>query len=311
MNQPAIRIEGLVKQFGRHRALDGIDLEVPEGSIFGFLGPNGAGKTTTIRILLGLARPTTGRAWILGHDALADPGRSNRQIGFLPDVPAFYPWMRAPEFMGYAASLHGLDPAKSTQRQQLLLELAGLADVRTPIGGYSRGMKQRLGLAQALINAPRLLILDEPTSALDPMGRHEVLKLIAKMSGRTTVFFSTHILSDVERICDRVAVLAQGRVVAAETTASLRSRYGGATKLRLELAERRADVADALRGESWLSGVEQQDAGWLLGVSDPDAAQHRLVQIAAEHQWGIKSLQPVTATLEEVFVHLVGAEATR
>ena len=300
MTEQIIEIRDLVKQFKHHRALDRLTLDVPTGSVFGFLGPNGAGKTTTIRILLGLARATSGTAQVHGT------------IGFLPDVPAFYPWMRAPEYLRFCASLFKLDAATTRRRVDLLLELAGLGAVKTPIGGYSRGMKQRLGVAQAMINGPELLILDEPTSALDPMGRHEVLALIQALGGHTTVFFSTHILSDVERVCDQVAVLANGRVVAADQTAALRARYGGTQKIRLELAERRADVPGALDGEAWVSGLEQVEESWAISVADLDAAQHRLPAIAAQQGWGLRRLEPWEAALEDVFVQLVeGQEVAR
>ena len=312
MSSPAIEVEHLVKQFKGHRALDGVDLQVPAGSVFGFLGPNGAGKTTTIRILLGLARPTSGAARILGMDCLADPTRTNREVGFLPDVPAYHPWMRADEYLRFAASLHGMDVKAQAGRLAMLLDMTGLTGVRTPIGGFSRGMKQRLGIAQAMVNAPRVLILDEPTSALDPMGRHEVLWLIDRLRGHTTVFFSTHILSDVDRVCDHVAVLAHGRVVASETSQALRARFGGTNRLLLELSERHADVPEALAGEPWLTRVERQGSGWLLGVADAPAAQHRLVRIAADQGWGITRLEPQVASLEDIFVHLVSSQgATR
>ena len=211
----AVVVSGLTKTFGASRALDGVDLAVPEGAVFGFLGPNGAGKTTTLRILAGLARPTSGSASVFGHDVTRDADSVHALIGYLPDVPGFYKWMTATEYLELSGRLFGLEPAVLEQRSHALLDLAGLTGVTTRIGGYSRGMKQRLGVAQALINAPRLLLLDEPTSALDPIGRREVLEMIASLAGRTTVFFSTHILADVERVCSDVAILARGRVVAA------------------------------------------------------------------------------------------------
>ncbi|MGI5952728.1 MAG: ATP-binding cassette domain-containing protein [Brooklawnia sp.] len=303
----AIEVAGLVKQFKQQRALDGLSFSVPTGSTFGFLGPNGSGKTTTIRILLGLARPDAGTASVLGLDALAHPNQVHPQIGFVPDVPSFYPWMTAPQYLRFSASLFQLDARTTDRRVGLLLELAGLTGVRTPIGGYSRGMKQRLGIVQALINAPRLLILDEPTSALDPMGRHDVLTLLAGLRQATTVFFSTHILGDVERVCDQVAILAAGRVVAAEPTRQLRARYGGAQRVLLELAEAPVPLADALRGEPWLTGLRADRDRWILEVADLAAAQHRLPGIIAAHGWGLRRMEPFEATLEEAFVRLIAS----
>ena len=195
----AIEITRLVKTFGDAVALDGIDLAVPQGSVFGFLGPNGAGKTTALRILTGLARPTAGEARILGVNVSAAGNIVRSRIGYLPDVPGFYPWMTAMEFVEFAGRLFGIQPTTLRERAESLLQMAGLSEVKSKVGGFSRGMKQRLGIAQALINAPSVLLLDEPTSALDPIGRREVLEMIASLRGRTTVFFSTHILADVER----------------------------------------------------------------------------------------------------------------
>ena len=209
---------------------------------------------------------------------------------------------------GDAVRLEQLRLSVLGQRFDLLLELAGLQGVATPIGGFSRGMKQRLGVAQAMINSPRLLILDEPTSALDPMGRHDVLNLITALRGSTTIFFSTHILSDVERVCDRVLVLASGRVVAADRTEALRARYGGSQKLRVELVEQHAALPEALVGERWLTGLERRGEAWMIDVIDMTAAHHRLPGIVASQGWGLRRLEPVEASLEDAFVRLIGAE---
>jgi ABC-2 type transport system ATP-binding protein len=246
---PAIEIRSLAKVYGTTRALDGVDLAVPEGSVYGFLGPNGAGKTTTLRILAGLARPTSGAARVLGRDVVAATNEVRALIGFLPDVPGFYPWMTAREFLELAGGLFGLTGRVLRERVDALLELAGLQGVDARIGGYSRGMRQRLGVAQALINAPRLLMLDEPTSALDPIGRREVLDMVSTLAGRTTVFFSTHILSDVERVCDRVAILDRGRVVAQAGIDELKTRHGGGHVVLVEVDDP-AKLATALADEA-------------------------------------------------------------
>jgi len=167
----AIELRGLTKRFGDTLALDRVDLVVRPGTVFGFLGRNGAGKTTALRILSGLARPTSGTAYVLGHDVERATEAVRARIGFLPDVPGFYPWMTAREYLEFAGRLFELDEATLDARASALLQMAGLASVTTRVGGFSRGMKQRLGIAQALINAPSLLMLDEPTSALDPIGR--------------------------------------------------------------------------------------------------------------------------------------------
>ncbi len=304
----AIAISGLVKTYGEVNALDGVDLEVPEGSVFGFLGPNGAGKTTTLRILSGLAHPTSGSAEIFGHDVVTSTSAVRAEVGFLPDVPGYYEWMTATEFLRFAGGLFGLKGSVLDGRVDALLDLAGLTDVKTRIGGYSRGMKQRLGVAQALINAPRLLMLDEPTSALDPIGRKEVLDMIASLRGRTTVFFSTHILADVERVCDRVAILDKGRVVTSEAMADLKSRYGG-QRFVLETVGDASALLDRLLTEDWVAEAMMLADGRLsVAVSDVETAQRVLPAAIAQAGLGLKRFEPGEVSLEEVFVDLVGGQ---
>lgn len=302
----AIEIRGLVKSYGQKDALAGVDLDVATGSVFGFLGPNGAGKTTTLRILTGLARPTSGEARVFGRDVVTATNDVRADIGFLPDVPGYYGWMTAPEFLRFAGSLFGISGSLLDERVEALLDLAGLAGVTTRIGGYSRGMKQRLGVAQALVNAPKLLMLDEPTSALDPIGRKEVLDMIASLGGRTTVFFSTHILSDVERVCDTVAVLHEGRVVTQATIGELKARYAG-TRLVVEVTEAAEEFAARFASEPWATSVERTADGVLsIAVSDLDTARRVIPAMVAERGVGLKRFDAGEVSLEEVFVDLVG-----
>ncbi len=305
----AVQIAGLTKVYGSAHALAGVDLEVPEGSVFGFLGPNGAGKTTTLRILSGLARPTDGAATVFGHDVTRDDDAVHALIGYLPDVPGFYKWMTATEYLELSARLFALPPAVRRERIERLLELAGLAGVTTRIGGYSRGMKQRLGVAQALINAPRLLLLDEPTSALDPIGRREVLDMIAALAGRTTVFFSTHILADVERVCDTVAVLAAGRVVEQAGIDELKARHGGAHRVAIEADDPRR-LQEALATEDWAAEVVRDGRELVVEVVDLEAAYREVPVLVARLGLALRRFEAVEVTLEDVFVDLVeGAQS--
>ncbi|HET6476964.1 MAG TPA: ABC transporter ATP-binding protein [Thermoleophilia bacterium] len=304
----AVVVAGLTKTYGHAKALDGVDLVVPEGSVFGFLGPNGAGKTTTLRILAGLARPTSGSASVFGHDVTRDADRVHALIGYLPDVPGFYKWMTAPEYLKLSGRLFGLEPAVLEQRVEALLDLAGLTEVGTRVGGYSRGMKQRLGVAQALINAPRLLLLDEPTSALDPIGRREVLEMIAALAGRTTVFFSTHILADVERVCDDVAILARGRVVEQAGIDELKARHGGAHRLVIEVDDPAALVA-ALTGVAWAAAVSREGRELIVEVADLDAAHREIPVIVARLGLALRRFEAAEVSLEDVFVDLVEGAA--
>jgi ABC-2 type transport system ATP-binding protein len=306
---PAIAITGLVKEYKTTKALDGVDLVVPEGSIFGFLGPNGAGKTTTLRILAGLARPTSGSARIFGQDTTEDADAVHAMIGYLPDVPGFYKWMTAREYLDLSAGLFGLPAGVRDERIRTLLELAGLAGVDTKVGGFSRGMKQRLGVAQALISSPRLLLLDEPTSALDPIGRREVLEMIASLSGRTTVFFSTHILADVERVCDTVAVLAGGRVVEQAAIDELRSRHGGAQRVVIEVSDPQ-HLVSALSGLPWAGAVKRDGRELLVEVTDLEVAFREVPALVVRLGLALRRFEADEVSLEDVFVDLVrGAKA--
>jgi ABC-2 type transport system ATP-binding protein len=306
----AIELRGLTKRFGDAIALDGVDLVVRPGMVFGFLGRNGAGKTTTLRILSGLARPTAGTAHVLGHDVERATDAVRARIGFLPDVPGFYPWMTAREYLEFAGRLFGLDKATLDARATALLEMAGLASVTTRVGGFSRGMKQRLGIAQALINAPSLLMLDEPTSALDPIGRREVLEMVASLRGRTTVFFSTHILADVERVCDAVAILERGRVVASAGVAELTAR-ATANRLIVEVEDSvaAAAVAGALAGRAWLKSIETDGRALHLAVSDLPSAQREIPAAIAAAGMALRRFEIGETSLEDVFVELVGGPA--
>jgi ABC-2 type transport system ATP-binding protein len=300
-----VELASLRKVFAGTVALDGLSLSVPEGSVFGFLGPNGAGKTTTLRILAGLARPSGGSARVLGCDAAGGTAELRSLVGYLPDVPAFYKWMTGAEYLRFAGSLFSLSGAALQRRVDELLELSGLADVDTKIGGYSRGMKQRLGVAQALVNAPRLLLLDEPTSALDPIGRREILEMISALRGRTTVFFSTHILADVERVCDTVAIIDQGRVAALAGIDELRQRRGGLHRLSIEVDDREA-LARALRDAPWVRGVEPGESGPLLvSVDDLDVAQREIPAAVARLGLALRRLDDDELSLEDVFVSLI------
>ena len=209
----ALKIENLHKSFGKNKIINGLSMSIPENTIFGFLGKNGAGKTTTMKMILGFLKKDEGSIKVFGEEVSFGQSKTNRFIGYLPDVPEFYGYMTAKEYLNLCGAITSLSKNEIKNKSVELLELVGLRDVNKRISGYSRGMKQRLGIAQALLNSPKLLICDEPTSALDPLGRKEILDIILKIKDSTTVIFSTHILSDVEAICDHVVVLDKGKNV--------------------------------------------------------------------------------------------------
>lgn len=221
-----LSIQGLSKSFGKQKIIDDLTMSVPEGSIFGFIGQNGAGKTTTMKMILGLLQPDQGQISVCNETVHFGQTKTNQYVGYLPDVPEFYHYMTPMQYLRLCGEIIGLSKTEIMQRGEDLLSLVGVEGCTKAIGGFSRGMKQRLGIAQALLTRPKLLICDEPTSALDPVGRKEILDILRKISVTTTVLFSTHILSDVERICDRVAVLHHGKVAVCGTLAEIKGLHG-------------------------------------------------------------------------------------
>ena len=219
-----LTIQNLKKNFGSKEVLCGLDFSVPEHGIYGFIGRNGAGKTTTMKAILGLLRPNSGAIYVMGEKVHFGQTATNRYIGYLPDVPEFYSYMTPPEYLNLCGEVSGMNRSDIATRSKELLELVGLGQERHRIKGLSRGMKQRLGIAQALLNSPKLLICDEPTSALDPAGRKEILDILLAVKEQTTVLFSTHVLSDVERICTEAAFLSDGKIVMQGTIAELRNK---------------------------------------------------------------------------------------
>jgi ABC-2 type transport system ATP-binding protein len=309
----AITVRGLTKRYGSVLALDGLDLDIPAGSVFGFLGPNGAGKTTTLRILTSLANATDGRATIL--DSPAGDGEPNRRglIGYLDQDPRFHGWMRGRELLELVGRLYGMGGGPLRERIDETLEVVGLADAgRRVIGGYSGGMRQRLGLAQAILNRPPVLLLDEPVSALDPEGRRDVLEVIRRLGGESTVLFSTHILNDVERVCDRVAILDRGRLVTTGPMDELLARYA---RPMYEIEPETADPAEmnglvrAIEGVRGVTAVEATGSAVRVAVTDDADVAAALLAAIAACGVPVVRFERQRPTLEDVFLQLVGRGA--
>jgi ABC-2 type transport system ATP-binding protein len=303
---PAIEIRDLTKRFGTVTALAGFDLSVPPGSIFGFLGPNGAGKTTTLRIMTGLARATAGSITIEGVEV----GRGTRPpIGYLPDTPSFYSWMTAREFLTYIARLHDLSdpPIDAT------LERVGLADAnKKRVGGFSRGMKQRLGLAQALLPQPRVLLLDEPVSALDPAGRKAMLDIMGDLRGEMTIFFSTHILNDAERICDEIGIIDQGRLVIQARRDDLLARFARPVfeiEVAPDDARQLAALADRLETTGLVERASLDGARLRVTARDLDRARREALPLLAA--LSLVRFEMLGATLEDIFLNLTDPANSR
>lgn len=301
----AIRCAGLRKTYGRFEALKHLDLTVHRHSIFGLLGPNGAGKSTTMKLLTRQIAPTSGQAWVAGAPISGQTTDVRSRIGYLSEQPAFYNWMSGDEFLAFVGELFQLKASVSRQRRAELLELVGLKDAaRRRIGGYSHGMRQRLGIAQALMNSPEVLFLDEPVSALDPLGRKEILELFASLKGQTTIFFSSHILADVDRVCDEVAVLHHGTLLAQDSTTALKERYARPV-IALELGAEAASLRNLVEQESYVQRVEVEGARASIFVSDLEAATRSLPAALARSGLPLLRYEVATPTLEDVFVSLI------
>lgn len=294
-----------MKTYGTTQALNGIDLQVPVGSVYGLVGPNGAGKTTALEILAGLRHPTAGSI-----ELGVDPGL----LAYCPDAPEFEPWLTALEVVDVAVGLLG-KPRSRTELEEML-DRVGLSDaVNRPVGGFSRGMRSRLGLAAGLIGKPTLLIADEPAAALDPAGRSEIIDLLAGLAGSVTVIVSSHDLPDVERICDQIGVMAQGRLVYQGATSELLKKAGPA--LRVVVRPPTARLIAALRAASWVRSVREAEPGELvLDVNDTKAAEQQLPALLANCESRLIEVGRAHASLQEIFFELTATgpaqqEATR
>lgn len=305
-----IQTQGLTKTFKGVNALKSLSLSVPKNSIFGFLGPNGAGKTTTIKLLLGLSRPTSGGGMIFGQDIVEHSADIRERVGYLAQDPRYYEGMTARETLRYTARFFFNGPKHTVeQRIEETLELVGLADkADRSIKGFSGGERQRLGIAQAQINYPDLLILDEPAAALDPMGRHDVLEVMERLRKYTTIFYSTHILGDVQRVSDTVAILNHGELITQAPIEQLLAGSGGLTYMIVTKGN--ADGIQAtLSSQPWVSAVNLQHANgkmkWQVCVTDEVAAEDQLVGLVMSAGLTVTEFVRQQQDLEEVFINLV------
>ena len=284
-SRTVIKTADLNKNYGDLQVLKSLDLEVPEHAIFGFLGPNGAGKTTTMKILLGLSTPTSGRAEIFGKDVQEDGLVIRSRLGYLPQHPTFPDYMTAREVLAFTGRFFFHKNGRALpSRIEEMLDLVGLENkADRKVGGFSGGERQRLGIAQAQIHRPELLILDEPAAALDPLGRHDVLAIMDKLKSRATIFYSTHILDDVQQVSDTVAILNQGELVAQGPIDQL-LRGEGEVVFRLRVQGPWQKLEENLSGRAWVSGLDiterQESVEIDVCVADLDAPENRLLQEA-------------------------------
>lgn len=315
-----ITVQDLTKRYARTTAVDHISFAVEKGQIVGFLGPNGAGKTTTMRMLTCYFPPTEGRATVAGFDVFEQPLEVKRHIGYLPETPPLYLEMETSEYLRFVGRLKGLSGSELEKRVSFVLDRCSLGDVRQRLmGKLSKGYRQRVGLAQAIIHNPDVLILDEPTAGLDPRQINETRDLIRSLAGDHTIILSTHILPEVEQTCEQVIIINKGRLVTTDSVHNLQARARGAETILLEVAARSGDLMvpavlaqlEKVTGVSRVSCREQLDRG---AVFDVESDRERLIRgdlarCVVDAGWDLNEMRPAAMSLEEVFLQLTGSTA--
>lgn len=294
-----ISITGLSKSFGEKKVIDELNMTVPMHSIFGFIGRNGAGKTTTMKMILGLLKPDGGEIYVNGEKVEYGQTGTNKYIGYLPDVPEFYSFMTPYEYLNLCGSICKMSEAEIRERSNKLLELVGLSGDKRRIKGFSRGMKQRLGIAQALLKRPLLLICDEPTSALDPIGRREILDILLEVKEETTVLFSTHILSDVERICTDVAFLNEGKIMLQGSVPSVKGIYSSN-----EFVIEAVNKEEEYRLMQMFSNICHTEEGRLIFDGD-DNEMFNVMRYIVQNNIRIQRIEKSETNLEKLFLEVV------
>jgi ABC-2 type transport system ATP-binding protein len=314
-----IKVEGLTKRYARTVAVDNISFEVEKGQIVGFLGPNGAGKTTTMRVLTCFLPPTEGKANVAGFDVVEHPLEVKRRIGYLPETPPVYPEMETAEYLTFVGQLKGISSGDIKGRVDEVLERCAIGDVRNKlIGKLSKGYRQRVGLAQAIIHNPDVLILDEPTSGLDPKQIIEIRSLLKSLAGDHTIILSTHILTEVEQSCEQVIIISQGKLVAIDSVANLTNRLRGseAVALEVEAADGRPNPTDVQQRLEQVSGVsrvlmkDSKNGRLHFEIESLQGRQIRsdLARTVVNSGWNLSELRAVGLSLEDIFLQLTASE---
>jgi len=305
----AIKVTNLTKHFGKFIAVDNINLDICNQRIVGFLGPNGAGKTTTLRMLVGLSRPTKGTIEIDNQPVIFGSSKQNTSFGYLPESPSFYGWMSGREYLQFVGSLYGVDRLNLNKKIDKCLGLVNLLSVgKKKIKTYSLGMKQRLGIAQALINQPKVLIMDEPLSALDPLGRREVLSVIEQLKNSMTILMSTHILADVDRICDDVAIINQGKLLAFSSLAELKAKYA-TPQIVIELLKTPKGIITDLKRQSWVKDAQISDNNIKILLNNlAEVADNRVLKYFITKKIDISNYHIAMPETEDLFIQIIGTK---
>jgi ABC-2 type transport system ATP-binding protein len=309
-----IEVQNLTKRYGPVTAVDGVSFRVERGEILGFLGPNGAGKTTTMRILTGYMPATEGKAVVAGFDVFDQPIEAKRRTGYLPETPPLYPDMTVAEYLAFVAKIKGVPPADQKQRVRTVMERTHVADMANRLcSKLSKGYKQRVGLAQALIHNPDVLILDEPTAGLDPKQINETRLLIKELAGDHTIILSTHILPEVSQTCQRVVIINKGKVVAVDTPGNLTDRLSGSATMYVQVDANGSDAAAALTGVPGVTRVIESDrreglVGYEVTSESGHDVRRALASAIVTRGWGLVELRPARISLEEVFIALTDVD---
>ena len=309
-----IEVQHLTKRYGRVTAVDDVSFRVEPGEILGFLGPNGAGKTTTMRILTGYMPATEGRATVAGYDVFTHPIEAKRRTGYLPETPPLYPDMTVREYLDFVARIKGVPAGERKSRVDAVMKRTHVDDMAArACGKLSKGYRQRVGLAQAIIHNPEVLILDEPTAGLDPKQRNETRQLIKDLAGDHTIVLSTHILPEVSATCQRVVIIAKGRVVAVDTPDNLTARLRGNETMYLQVDAAGADVASVLQRVSGVTRVaitdtKQQIVGYEVDSETGRDVRRELAAAIVGRGWGLLEMRPMRLSLEEIFLHVTTEE---
>jgi ABC-2 type transport system ATP-binding protein len=311
-----IEVQHLTKRYGRVTAVDDLTFRVERGEILGFLGPNGAGKTTTMRILTGYMPATEGKAFVAGFDVFDQPIEAKRRTGYLPETPPLYPEMTVREYLQFVAriKIRGMSSSERKQRVEDSMRRTRIADMATRhCGKLSKGYRQRVGLAQAILHNPEVLILDEPTAGLDPKQIIETRQLIKELAGTHTIVLSTHILPEVSQTCDRVVIINKGRVVAVDTPANLTARLRGSETMYLQVDAAGQDAAPVLRAVPGVLNVavaETHDGVVAYEINSDRGRDIRrdLARTVVSNNWGLLELRPSRMSLEEIFLSLTTEE---
>ena len=312
-----ITVNELTKRYARTTAVDHISFAIEKGQIVGFLGPNGAGKTTTMRMLTCFMPPTSGSATVAGFDVLEEPMEVKKRIGYLPETPPLYPEMRTGEYLAFVGSLKGLSGAQLKERVDYVCDRCAVADVRGKLlGKLSKGYRQRVGLAQAIIHNPDVLILDEPTAGLDPKQINETRDLIKSLAGDHTIILSTHILPEVEQTCEKVIIISKGKLVATDSVNNLQKRASGAESIVMEIAGRNGALDSGLVqarlekipgvSKVLLKETKQARSSFEVETKKDHFVRGDLARAVVESGWDLNELRPSAVSLEEIFLQLTG-----